>query len=213
MKILLEEIISDYKLDIIGCIHIGAHYGEEIWSYKKNNINNLILIEANKNLINKLRIKRFIFNHFFKMNISLENCIISDQNNILRKLNITNNSQSSSILNLKKHNEIYPNINITREETMISRTLDDLFINKYEIKKFNFINMDIQGAELLALKGAKNILRNIDAIYTEVNFQELYKGCALTKDLDIFLKNYNFSRVRTVTPEHPSWGDALYLKK
>jgi FkbM family methyltransferase len=213
MKILLEEIISDYKLDIIGSIHIGAHSGEEIWSYKKNNINNLILIEANKNLIKKLRIKKFIFNHFFKMNISLENCIISDQNNILRKLNITNNSQSSSILNLKKHNEIYPNIHVTREETMISRTLDDLFIDKYEIKKFNFINMDIQGAELLALKGAKNILRNIDAIYTEVNFQELYKGCALTKDLDIFLKNYNFSRVRTVTPEHPSWGDALYLKK
>jgi FkbM family methyltransferase len=213
VKISLKEIITDYNLDIIGSIHLGAHHGEEIWSYKKNNINNLILIEANKNLINKLKIKKFVFNHFFKMNISLENCIISHQNNISVKLNITNNSQSSSILNLKKHSELYPHINVINEEIVASRTLDDLFSNKYKIKKFNFLNMDIQGAELLALRGAKNILKNIDAIYTEINFQELYEGCALAQDLDTFLKEYNFTRVRTVTPEHPSWGDALYLKK
>ena len=213
MKISLKEIITDYNLDIIGSIHLGAHRGEEIWSYKKNNINNLILIEANKKLINKLKIKKFVFNHFFKMNISLENCIISHQNNISVKLNITNNSQSSSILNLKKHSELYPHINVIKEEIVASRTLDDLFSNKYEIKKFNFLNMDIQGAELLALRGAKNILKNIDAIYTEINFQELYEGCALAQDLDTFLKKYDFTRVRTVTPEHPSWGDALYLKK
>lgn len=213
MKISLKEIITDYNLDIIGSIHLGAHHGEEIWSYKKNNINNLILIEANKNLINKLKIKKFVFNHFLKMNISLENCIISHQNNISVKLNITNNSQSSSILNLKKHSELYPHIKVINEEIVASRTLDDLFSNKYKIKKFNFLNMDIQGAELLALRGAKNILKNIDAIYTEINFQELYEGCALAQDLDTFLKEYNFTRVRTVTPEHPSWGDALYLKK
>jgi hypothetical protein len=116
-------------------------------------------------------------------------------------------------LNLKKHSELYPHINVINEEIVASRTLDDLFSNKYKIKKFNFLNMDIQGAELLALRGAKNILKNIDAIYTEINFQELYEGCALAQDLDTFLKEYNFTRVRTVTPEHPSWGDALYLKK
>ena len=57
-----------------------------------------------------------------------------------------------------------------------------------------------------------NILKNIDAIYTEINFEELYENCVLAKDLDNFLDNFKFKRVLTETPEHPTWGDALYLK-
>jgi hypothetical protein len=72
--------------------------------------------------------------------------------------------------------------------------------------------MDIQGAELLALQGAVETLQSIDAINTEINYEELYEGCALVHQLDDFLAHQGFTRVATVTPYHPSWGDAFYVR-
>jgi len=65
------------------------------------------------------------------------------------------------------------------------------FYQKYNIplNRFDFINLDIQGAELLALKGATAILPFIKAIYTEVNEKELYENCGLIDELDAFLRN------------------------
>ena len=37
-----DNLIKKYKLSINGVIHIGAHYGQEFWTYKKNNIQNVI---------------------------------------------------------------------------------------------------------------------------------------------------------------------------
>ena len=75
------------------------------------------------------------------------------------------------------------------------------------------LNMDIQGSELLVLKGSTNILKNFDLIYTEINFKEMYEGCALADDLDNFLEIYGFYRSMTSTPESEHWGDAIYIKK
>jgi hypothetical protein len=75
----------------------------------------------------------------------------------------------------------------------------------------NFWNFDIQGAELLALKGATDWLPYADALYLEVNEKELYKKCGLIGDIDAFLKPYHFKRVITdITPY--GWGDALYVR-
>ena len=35
---------------------------------------------------------------------------------------------------------------------------------------------------------------------------------SLAEEMDNFLSNFNFKRVLTKTPEHHSWGDALYIK-
>ena len=69
-----------------------------------------------------------------------------------------------------------------------------------------------QGAELKALKGAKNLLKNVRAVYSEVNREELYAGCALIEEVDEFLKEFGFIRTDTKFTEF-GWGDALYLKQ
>lgn len=81
------------------------------------------------------------------------------------------------------------------------------------LKTYNFINIDIQGAELLAFTGASEILKNIQGIYTKVNFKELYKNCALVHELDHYLLKFGFVRILTNNDMHSSWGDALYIKK
>lgn len=213
MYISLKEIINKYKINIKGIIHIGAHKGEEILSYYKNNIKNIILIEANKKLITNLKLKIFFYNTFLKSNISLETFAAYSLDDQIIDFNIMSNSQSSSILDLKTHKQLYPSIRVKEKNKVKTKTIDWLFANKYQIENYNFINMDIQGSELEALKGSRKILDNIDAIYTEINFDELYKNCALADEIDDFLLEFNFKRVLTKTPEHHTWGDALYLKK
>jgi hypothetical protein len=73
------------------------------------------------------------------------------------------------------------------------------------------INIDVQGYELEVFKGSDKTLNYIDIIYTEVNFNEVYKGCCLITRLDNFLLEYGFKRV--LPDSSPgTWGDALYLK-
>ena len=146
------------------------------------------------------------------MNINVIEKAISDICGDL-KLNITSNSQSSSILNLKEHKILYPKITKTSELIVQSSTLDNEFHLKNNIEHFNMLNMDIQGAELLVLKGSRKIINHLDLIYTEINFKEMYENCVLADELDAFLYELNFQRVLTSTPESDCWGDAIYIRK
>ena len=114
---------------------------------------------------------------------------------------------------MKKHKEIYPHIFEKKKNSIQAKRVDEIFNKDMKIQKYNFINIDIQGAELQALKGCTKILNHIDAIYTEINFDELYENCTLVEDLDSFLDNFGFVRVMTNTPQHKTWGDALYIRK
>jgi hypothetical protein len=78
---------------------------------------------------------------------------------------------------------------------------------------FNLLCIDIQGAELRALRGATRTLQSIDAINIEINFEEMYAGCAQVEDIDDFLAELGFDRVATLTPYHSFWGDALYVRR
>jgi hypothetical protein len=92
-------------------------------------------------------------------------------------------------------------------------TIDTFFErNAIDGTKYNFWNFDIQGAELMALKGAVKHIPHAAAIYLEVNVRELYSGCGLIGDIDAFLSEYGFTRVLT-SMVRQGWGDALYIKK
>jgi hypothetical protein len=47
---------------------------------------------------------------------------------------------------------------------------------------------------------------------TEVNRDEVYKGCPMVEELDDYLKEYGFERVET-TWDGVTWGDAFYVKR
>lgn len=109
MLIDIFNIFSELNIHPKGVIHLGAHKGEELNLYKKLKIKNILLYEANKKLINYLKFKRFFFNFLFKMNIQVINKVIYNEDRFCN-LNITSNTQSSSILNLGLHKKLYPNI-------------------------------------------------------------------------------------------------------
>jgi hypothetical protein len=86
-----------------------------------------------------------------------------------------------------------------------TQRLDNFFEeNKIEFK-FNFINLDIQGAELKALKSMEKYLDKVNYIYTEVNIKHLYKNCALMNEIDDYLSKFGFKRVET-NMTRMGWG-------
>ena len=126
--------------------------------------------------------------------------------------NISNNLLSSSVLEFGTHLIEHPHVHYVEKRRGKSITIDSFFkIANIDASKYDFWNFDIQGAELLALKGGIRSIEHVKAIYLEVNEKELYKNCGLMHEIDAFLAQYNFERVMTEMTPH-GWGDALYIK-
>lgn len=142
-------------------------------------------------------------------NINIENAIVSDVvENI--EFNVSNNGQSSSILEFGLHSQYHPDVHYVTSFKGKTSLLKNI-LPKYNID-YNFLNFDIQGAELKALKGMEEHLYNVDYLYTEVNSDYVYKGCALVEELDEYLSKFGLIRVETKWTEF-KWGDAFYIKK
>jgi hypothetical protein len=77
----------------------------------------------------------------------------------------------------------------------------------------NLINLDIQGAELDALKGACNFLDQVSYIYTEVSYVELYRNAPLAEEIDQYLNSFGFKRVVTRKVPKDGWADVLYINQ
>lgn len=98
-------------------------------------------------------------------------------------------------------------------------SLDD-FADQHGIDSVDILGMDIQGAELLALRGAEGLLarKAIRVLRLEVEFAPLYKGQPLFWDVGAYLAQfgYGFHGLYDVF-YHPdnsraaTWGDALFV--
>jgi FkbM family methyltransferase len=201
MLIPFHNLIKKYDIKLKGILHVGAHECEELRDYEVYLPRNKILwVEA---LPEKVEISRSKF-----LNINIENAIVSDVvENVVFK--VSNNGQSSSILDFGLHLQYHPHvhyINAFKGTTTLLKTI----LPKYDIE-YNFLNFDIQGAELKALKGMEEYLYNVDYLYTEVNSDYVYKDCALVGELDEYLNKFGLIRVETKWTDF-KWGDAFYIR-
>ena len=183
MLIPLHDLVQKYNLKMTGVLHVGAHAGEENDAYLVEGVPQQAIhwVEAIPELCVELA----------KRLPNVIQGVVSDKVELV-EFKITNNFQSSSILELKTHLEAHPSIN--------DRNI-----------RANFLNMDIQGAELKCLQGFEDGLKMIDYIYAEVNTKELYAGCAQLPELDAWLAARGFKRVE-ISMTGWGWGDALYVR-
>jgi FkbM family methyltransferase len=203
MIIPLINLVRKYNIQFKGVLHVGAHECEELKDYEKFLPRNKILwVEA---LPDKVEFCKKTY-----PNVLIEQAVISDTIEIV-KFNRSNNGQSSSILELGTHETLHPHVHYTHSFMVETKLLKDI-IYKYPIE-YNFLNLDIQGAELKALKGMEEYLHKVDYIYTEVNADYVYKNCALINEVDDYLIKFGLHRVETqIYPEY-NWGDAFYIRK
>ena len=202
MLIPLHDLVKKFNIQFKGILHVGAHECEELKDYEVYLHRNQILwIDALPHKVDICK-KRY-------PNVLIENAVVSDVVETIR-FNVSNNGQSSSMLDFGLHTTFHPQVKyVTCFETE-TKLLKNILPN-YNIN-YNFLNLDIQGAELKALKGMEEYLNNIDYIYTEVNSDYVYKGCALIGELDEYLLRFGLHRVETKWTDY-KWGDAFYISK
>jgi FkbM family methyltransferase len=103
-------------------------------------------------------------------------------------------NKSSSLLKPEKTKEVHKWLEFNEEIELQTITLKQ-FCSENEINTIDFIHMDVQGAELLVLEGAKDLINNINLIWLEVEAVELYKGQPLKNDVEKFMLQNNFIKI------------------
>lgn len=100
---------------------------------------------------------------------------------------------SSSILKMTEDHKI--EFTQTKNEKVIEiETLRLDSIDEINIVGPVFIKMDVQGAELMVLKGAEKIFDKIDGIQLELNFENFYESQATYNEICDFMFSHNFKR-------------------
>ena len=181
--------------ETVNILFIGANEmpikeleAKQITSYKRG-----LFIEAIPNVFEKLKCNLNACNEKHNTNFIALNKLVSDDEkeytfNILRR-----DGQSSSIFEPGK--QFFrsvprrPRARLTLVSEKISTILEE---QGWSELKFDVV-LDVQGAELKALKGFGNYLSNVRKIETEVTKdRETYKGGVLFAELHDFLTQNNF---------------------
>lgn len=118
-------------------------------------------------------------------------------------------NKSSSLLRPKKEKPEklrwleFPEKIVVQTETL------DSFCESRNIRRIDYLHLDVQGAELKVLKGGAKILPKIRAILTEVAFERTYEDQPLEAEVTQWLESNHFSKVLQISygPE----ADALYV--
>lgn len=117
-------------------------------------------------------------------------------------------NKSSSLLLPENNPHKWLNFNNTIEVKTI--TLSTFWINN-KINIIDFIHMDVQGAELKVLIGAKDFIKKTKAIWLEVAEIELYKNQPLRRDIEKFMNSNGFYLIKSEIEGQV--GDQFYLNK
>lgn len=206
MLIPFYNLHTHFKLKISGILHVGAHECEELKDYLSFDIfpNQIYWVEAMEDKV-ELAKTRNIPNVY--------QAFVDDVNDKEIIFNISNNGQSSSLLDFGTHSIHHPQVKFIKQIKGTTKRLDTLIEeNNIPIQTLNFMNLDIQGVELRALKSMEKYLIHVDYIYTEINSDYVYKNCNLVQEIDEYLKQFGFIRVATKMAGNAGWGDAFYLK-
>ncbi|HSD55031.1 MAG TPA: FkbM family methyltransferase [Burkholderiales bacterium] len=216
---LLRRTISDlrdpdrYLNRASGVIHVGANTGQERIRYARRGLR-VVWIEPIPEVFATLQenIRPFPLQTAFQY-------LMTDRDDSEYAFHIASNAgKSASILALKLHKDVYPAVAYERSVAMRSITLAP-FLEREKIAAgdYDALIMDVQGAELLVLKGAGPILGALKFIKTEVADFESYAGCCQLKDIEAFVAQFGFREiVRHKFAERPQGGsyyDVLYERK
>lgn len=205
-------IIYNFKdliegLKIKGVLHIGSHNYEEQSFYNSLDIRNIIWVDAFNNARDPSGSAADPVNP-----TNTYEALITDKDNIEYTFNISNNTESSSILNMKEHTRYHPEVYYVDNKVIKSTTIDTFYKkNSVDAAKYDMWNICIQGSELLALIGGAKHIPSLKAIYIKIYTTEIYEGCPMVINVDEYLAPFGLRRVLTEISEF-KWGYALYIR-
>jgi FkbM family methyltransferase len=134
-------------------------------------------------------------------------------------LNVNTDVSCNSIFPRPQNEPVYYSAhaqNVDRIE--VDTTTIDLFCNQENVERIDILKLDVEGAELTALKGAHNKLsqKAVTLIYTEVMFIPHYEGGCLFHELARWLEKYGYTlfnlyNLKRAKDGQIRWGNAIFL--
>ena len=136
-----------------------------------------------------------------------------------KKLNINTDLSCNSFFPIAKQGKrYYPKSSENVETVEVSTTTIDNFCEKENIQHIDILKLDVEGAEILTLKGACDKLskQEISLIYTEVTFISHYENACMFHELADFLFQYNYTLfnfygLKSAKNGQLRWGNAIFL--
>lgn len=186
-----------------GVVHIGANTGQERFVYDHARLK-VLWIEPIPYVFQKL--ERNI--RFLPKQEALE-YLISDKDGESTNFYVTNNNgESSSMMPLALHKDIWPKVKHEVEINLTARRFDAICVDKgIDIGDFQALVIDTQGSELRVLKGCGHFLSSFSYIKLEVADFEAYVGCCRLDEVIDYLGQYGFrERSRRVFAKHQQGG-------
>jgi len=211
----MQQLVRQFPLNVTGILHIGAHECEELKDYQAVGVDasKTYWVEAMSDKVALCK-ERYGKGTGNDNGLHIYQAVVDETDGGSVTFNVTNNGQSSSILEFGSHSTSHPQVHVVEKVAMQTTRMDTLIEREHiPIASLNFINLDIQGVELRALKSMEKYLQHVQYIYTEVNTEEVYKGCNLIGEIDDYLRGFGFNRVAQHIYTQFGWGDAFYIKK
>ncbi len=128
---------------------------------------------------------------------------------------VTNNDgESSSLLRLGTHREIFPHVKEVRVTKVQCRTLDQV-IQEYRLPMPDLLLLDVQGAEYKILSSVSaSVKRHIQILYVEASLEEVYQGARVLDDLTSLLADsHRLASFAPLSPESPTHGNAVFVNR
>src|SRR3954447_10825341 len=158
--------VDSFLRKVPGVVHVGANSGQERDTYRDFGLR-VLWIEAISEVFNEL--VRNISDHPKQKAIC---ALLTDEDDAEHQFHIASNEgASSSIYQFGQEClDIWPELSFLSSRTLRSRRLDSLFGSEsISPSDYPALVMDVQGAELLVLKGAGQMLSQFRYIKTEAS--------------------------------------------
>ena len=186
-------------------VQIGAHAGHEAGILENAGYKAIAWIEADPDVFTQLQSN--LKKHNKAEHTAYNALVTADSDKKYQFYRYSNNGASSSIFQpTELFAQAFEGVLLTEESVELTSTSLDDFTRLNSLSPTTLI-IDVQGAELEVLKGAKQILSLVDVVEIEISQQAIYEGGSLFSQVDSFLKDAGFKRV-THVPWH---GDVLYI--
>jgi len=201
--------MASYQINPSPLIHVGAHLVQEREMYRLGGCEPVLWVEAQPTIFNQAQELLKSYGRQF-----IVNTVLWSKSKVEMNLYIAGNEgSSSSLLEPFLISASHPQV-VTHEKYKIeTTTLDDLLTSEENSQIYKVLVLDVQGAELEVLRGAKKTLKNIDVIISEVSILELYKGTARLDNLVKYLSDENFAFVASEINRATGWGEGLFIRK
>jgi FkbM family methyltransferase len=122
-------------------------------------------------------------------------------------------NKSSSLLTPATTGAMHGWIEFKEAITVKTETLDAFCLER-DIKRIDFIHMDVQGAEQLVLTGAFSMLPLTTAVWLEVASRSLYRDQALEPEIARFMRSQGFILAHAIyLGDATGEGDHFYVNR